>query len=229
MKIRLKFIKQGQVKFVGHLDIIRMFQRAIKIARIPIAYSQGFNPHSLVYFAMPLSVGVDSVGEYMDIVTSTDIDPVKVREMLNNVLTEGIQIIDGFVVEEDNTSLMSLVDAAEYEIVISRANFDSLCVQDIRNKLSGEELITEKKGKKGIKPVNIKPLIVEYSIDEAEKDITIHLKVLAGSSENLSPNLFLKAVLDKCTLEDKCISITRKELYTDYNHTYTALDKYRRK
>lgn len=229
MKIRLKFKKIGQVKFVGHLDTIRLFQRAIKIAKIPIAYSQGFNPHALVYFAMPLSVGTDSVGEYMDIVTASDIDHSKARELLNHVLVEGIQIIDSFVIEEDNTSLMSLVDAAEYEIVISKIDFDSLCAETIKNKLEQEELITEKKGKKGIKSVDIKPLLLECNVDEDEGNIRINLKVLAGSSENLSPQLFLKAILNEVNSEDKTIGITRKELYTHQDDKYRALDQYRRK
>jgi len=178
---------------------------------------------------MPLSVGMDSVGEYMDIVTSMDIDPDAARERLNDVLVEGIEIIKLFVIEEDNTSLMSLVEAAEYQIIISKIGFDSLSAETIKHKLEQEELLTEKKGKKGIKIVDIKPLLLECSVDETEDSVQINLKALAGSSENLSPQLFLKTILDETDTQDKCMSITRKELYTRQDDDYKALDHYRRK
>ncbi|WP_069997951.1 TIGR03936 family radical SAM-associated protein [Cellulosilyticum sp. I15G10I2] len=229
MKIRLKFIKQGHVKFVGHLDTIRLFQRAIKVAGIPIAYSQGFNPHSLVYFAMPLSVGVGSVGEYMDIVTVSDMVPEKVKQMLNNVLVEGIHITQAFLAEEGSASLMSLVHAASYEIVLIKETFKELSKSVIEERLSREEIMIQKKGKKGMKTINIKPMILEYSINETPEHLIIMLKALAGSGENLSPQLFLKAILNSGDKEAPNVSITRKELYTYDQDAYIALENYRRR
>ena len=235
MKIRLKFTKQGAVKFVGHLDMIRLFQRAIKVAKIPIAYSQGFNPHALVYFAMPLSVGTSSIGEYMDIVIasendkSIDIEANKVKDALNEILPEGICIIDAFIASEEGVgSLMSLVHAASYEMAIPKKEFKGLNAESINDKLSQEELITEKKGKKGIKTVDIKPMLLAYDTYETENDIMLSIKALAGSNENLSPQVFLNAVLNEEQIQYKGICITRKELYVNDNGTYKALDTYRR-
>ena len=67
MKYRIKFTKVGKVRFVGHLDLLKLFQRAIKRAGIPVAYSNGFNPHQLIGFAIPLPLGMASVGEYVDV------------------------------------------------------------------------------------------------------------------------------------------------------------------
>ena len=234
MKIRLKYTKQGQVKFVGHLDIIRLFQRAIKVARIPIAYSQGFNPHALVYFAMPLSVGVSSEAEYMDIVTQVDMTPGEVKEMLNHVLVEGIRITEAFLVEEDMASLMSLVMAADYKMILSKGDFKELSIQTVKDQLSQEELMVQKKSKKGIKTINIKPMILECSIDETLKAFIISLRSLAGSSENLGPQLFLSAILseshkaDHSDTKERYVSITRQQLYTYDQGTYIALENYRR-
>ena len=234
MKIRLKYTKQGQVKFVGHLDIIRLFQRAIKVARIPIAYSQGFNPHALVYFAMPLSVGVSSEAEYMDIVTQVDMTPCEVKEMLNHVLVEGIHITEAFLVEEDRTSLMSLVTAADYKMTLNKDDFKKLSIQTIKDQLNQAELMVQKKSKKGIKTINIKPMILECSVDETIETFIITLKSLAGSSENLGPQLFLNAILseynngDHSDTQDRYVSITRQQLYAYDQGTYIALENYRR-
>ncbi len=228
MKIRLKFTKQGAVKFVGHLDTMRLFQRAIKVAKIPVAYSQGFNPHSLVYFAMPLSVGVSSMAEYMDIVTHTDISPEEVKRLLNDILVEGIVIKDAFLVEEHSDSLMSLVHAAAYEIDLPKQDFSHEDISILKESLKQEEIITRKKGKKGMKSVDIKPMILDFSVEELPNSLKMFLNVLAGSKENLSPQLFLKAVLKDEEVEKKDIAIMRKELYT-YDSDYIALDCYRRK
>jgi radical SAM-linked protein len=228
MKIRLKFVKQGQVKFVGHLDIMRLFQRAIKVAQIPIAYSQGFNPHSLVYFAMPLSVGVSSTGEYMDIVTTIDVRPETIKEQLNKVLVEGIEMIDAFCIAEDTGSLMSLVSAASYEIRLPKATFIHTSSAAMTDKLEEESLVVHKKGKKGMQVVDIKPMILACTLEENSDDIVINLKAQAGSSQNLSPQLFLKAILNEEDGTDKWVNITRKELYVYDQASYVPLECYRR-
>jgi radical SAM-linked protein len=228
MKIRLKFIKQGQVKFVGHLDIMRLFQRAIKVAQIPIAYSQGFNPHSLVYFAMPLSVGVSSTGEYMDMVTAIDVVPEQIKGQLNKVLVEGIEMIDAFCIEEDTGSLMSLVSAASYEIGLPKNEFTYTSPAAITDKLKEQSLVVHKKGKKGIQVVDVKPMILECNIEENVDDFVINVKAHAGSSQNLSPQLFLKAVLNEEDGADKWVNITRRELYAYDDGVYIPLDHYRR-
>lgn len=229
MKIRLKFVKQGQIKFVGHLDMIRLFQRAIKIVKIPMTHSQGFNPHPLIYFAMPLSVGTSSIGEYMDIITAVDLGPHEVKDLLNGVLVEGIEIVDAFEVEDNMASLMSLVSAASYEITLPKLDFNNISIEFIKDKLEQETLITEKKGKKGVKSVDIKPMLLDYRLTETQSDVLIQIKMMAGSNENLSPQLFLKAILDEVNNENKYISITRQDLYADDNGIYRTLDTYRRK
>lgn len=226
MKIRLKFTKQGRVKFVGHLDMIRLFQRALKITKLPIAYSQGFNPHSLVYFAMPLSVGVSSNGEYMDIITTSDCDVNEVKTKINAVLVEGISIVDAFEVDESSTSLMSLVQAAAYKIVIAKKDAVAQNIELIKRKLSEEQIITEKKGKKGIKTIDIKPMILNCEISETPEELLMHIQILAGSSTNLSPQVFLQAVLNVEDVEPLSVSISREELYTYSNNAYLSLDQY---
>lgn len=229
MKIRIKFEKQGQVKFVGHLDTLRLFQRAIKVAKIPIAYSQGFNPHSLVYFAMPLSVGVSSTGEYMDMVTQEAMRPEEVKTKLNAVLVEGIKITDAFLIEESTASLMSLVEAASYEIVLYKKDFKELQAEKLREQLNQEELTLVKKTKKGTKIIDIKPMILSWQVDETETACIIDFTGQAGSRENLSPRLLAEACLKDQLHENIYIAITRQELYAHTEEGYVPLDHYRRK
>ena len=225
MKIRMKFTKLGSVKYVGHLDTMRLFQRAIKVAAIPVAYSQGFSPHSLVYFAMPLAVGMSSIGEYMDMITTEVVKPAEVKEQLNRVLVEGIEIIDAFVIEEDKDSLMSLVKAADYRITLTVEDKPFIKEMLIK-KLEGTfSLLVEKKGKKELKQVDIRPLILKAAVSENEEGLIIDAMVLAGSAQNLHPELLLKALMGEEALSYTAC-ITRKELYTGGQEGFIPLDAF---
>lgn len=225
MRIRLKFKKTGPVKYVGHLDTMRLFQRAVKVADIPMAYSQGFNPHSLVYFALPLGVGVQSTGDYMEIVTAKDVDPEVVKMNLNAVLVDGIEILDAFKVGDKSDSLMSLVQAADYDVLIKKTEGVTLTL--IEQKLALESLVVMKKGKAGIRPLDLKPMLLECEVAEKEEGILLAIHVLAGSSSNLNPDLFVKALLEGEVSEYE-MQVTRKEMYTAQGDTYISLDTFGR-
>ena len=92
MKIRIKFRKYGVMKFVGHLDIMRYFQKAVRRANIDICYSEGFSPHQIMSFAAPLGVGITSDGEYLDIEVHSTESTEKMLATLNAVMVEGVEI-----------------------------------------------------------------------------------------------------------------------------------------
>ena len=89
MKVRVKFAKEGAMKFIGHLDIMRYFQKAIKRAGIDVAYSEGFSPHMIMSFAAPLGVGVTSTAEYFDMEINMPISGKEAVKRLNEVMVEG--------------------------------------------------------------------------------------------------------------------------------------------
>ena len=185
----------GRVKYVGHLDTMRLFQRLIKVAQLPVSYSQGFSPHSLVYFALPLAVGMSSEGEYMEIVMDEVVPPKEVKERLQKVMVEGITLVDAYEVEEKSASLMSLVQGAYYVISLKCPNSPEITAESLRTKIKeSSELIVMKKGKKGIGPIDIKPLILKTDFTDQQGSIEINLQVYAGSSKNLNPDLFVKAL-----------------------------------
>ena len=222
MRIRCKFTKLGYVKFVGHLDTVRMFQRAIRVARIPIAYSQGFNPHAKVYFAMPLSVGVGSTGEYIDIITKEDVDVTKAKEVLNTILPEGIRVLEATVITEGTPSLMSLVTTADYKVMFTQGALTSEDMAHIQERINAESLVVLKKGKKKTSEVDIKPLVKAFEIVEQEGTVEIHMQVAAGSASNLSVDLLLKALIEK-ELETLDYSVERLELYAGEENAIVPL------
>ena len=114
MKIRIKFRKQGAVKFIGHLDIMRYFQKVMRRADVNIRYSEGFSPHQIMSFAAPLGVGLTSNGEYMDIeVLDTDSSEEMVRR-INAVNVEGITVTSYRRLPDSAKNAMALVAAADY-------------------------------------------------------------------------------------------------------------------
>ena len=117
MKVRIKFRKQGVMKFIGHLDVMRYFQKAIRRADIDIAYTEGFSPHMILSFAAPLGVGLTSKGEYADLTIKTPISSREAVKRLNEVMVEGMEIISFRQIPEEKASnAMSLVTEADYTL-----------------------------------------------------------------------------------------------------------------
>ena len=118
MKIRIKFRKYGVMKFIGHLDMMRYFQKCMRRGNINIAYSEGFSPHQIMSFAAPLGVGITSDGEYLDIeVKSTKSSEQSLRD-LNEVMAEGVEVTSYRRLSDSDKKAMSIVAAADYELWI---------------------------------------------------------------------------------------------------------------
>ncbi|OON95941.1 MAG: hypothetical protein ATN36_07025 [Epulopiscium sp. Nele67-Bin005] len=221
MRIRGKFTKLGAIKYVGHLDTVRLFQRAIKMAHIPVAYSEGFNPHSKVYFAMPLSVGVSSEGEYIEIKTTKDIDLDETTNSLNSVLPEGIKMEKFVEVEQQMPTLMSQVDRADYVLTLEAPTSPE--ISELEENLNQDTLIIRKRNKKNKwSEVDIKPLIINYHIEKNEEQIIINTQIKTGSKANLSPELLLRAICPN-HFDTLVYDIHRKELYNEQEEEVTPL------
>lgn len=114
MKIRIKFRKQGAVKFVGHLDIMRYFQKVMRRADVDIRYSEGFSPHQIMSFAAPLGVGLTSNGEYVDIEVNSTESSQEMVSRINAANVEGITVTSYRKLPDSAKNAMSLVAAADY-------------------------------------------------------------------------------------------------------------------
>lgn len=190
LKLRIKFSKTGVMQYVGHLDLMRYFQKAVTRAGIPVSYSAGFNPHQIMSFAAPLGLGITSEGEYFDMDTSEDVSLNEVVDNLNKAMVEGVKVISAHVLSDSAKPSMSLVAACDYIITPKDNNLDL----SIFNKWQDEkEYLMLKKTKKSENTIDIKPLI--YKLDVV--DGCIKTQLASGSVANLKPLEMMNVLADK--------------------------------
>ena len=193
MKVRIRFQKYGAMKFIGHLDVLRYFQKAIRRAELDSEYTKGFNPHQVMSFASPLGLGLTSDGEYMDIGLNSSDSPELMVKKINEVMSEGIRVIGYHILQEaleheKNVTAMSLVSSADYIVSLKDGYSlgDKINSVDKFNEVFLEfsemsEIIINKKTKKSEKLVDIKPMISLVAFDEAEYRTRLKEVVLDGS------------------------------------------------
>ena len=201
MKVRIKFTKEGPMKFVGHLDTMRYFQKAIRRAELPIAFSGGYSPHMIMSFAAPLGVGITSDGEYFDIEVLSTKSTAESLKVLNEAMVEGVEVTSYVSLPDTAKKSMSLVAAADYEIFYkegyeiprSVAEFTEI-YRNFYEKQS--EILIVKKTKKS----------------EREMD----LKVCTGSVDNIKPELVLASMFESAglTYHPEAMQIHKLETYT---------------
>lgn len=216
MKVRIKFSKQGAMKFIGHLDIMRYFQKAIRRADIPIVFTEGFSPHMVMSFASPLGVGLTSDGEYMDIEVHGELTSNEAVNRLNKVMVEGIKVLSYRMIPDAKASkAMSLVSAADYTVLFRKGCEPQDGWQDRLDAFFALPSISiVKKTKKSEKEVDIKPMIYDMKL---RKDGQIFLRLAAGSANNLKPELVMEAFASYLGLElpPFALLVNRIELYAE--------------
>ena len=211
-KIRLKFSKRGPVRFIGHLDLMRYFQKVNRRADIDVKYSEGFSPHQVLSFAEPLSVGATSDGEYLDIQMNSEPDIKTLIDQLNSVMNERIEILDACILDEKSEKAMTLVDAAEWILTFREGKEPADGWEDeLKEYMAKDELPAIKKTKRGETQINMKPLIFKAEV-VAKKDLRgysdpeyryidnnlddniscIHLFVSSGSADHLKPGMVIE-------------------------------------
>jgi radical SAM-linked protein len=245
VKIRLKFSKRGPVRFIGHLDLMRYFQKVNRRAEIDVKYSEGYSPHQVMSFAEPLSVGATSDGEYLDMQMNSETDPEVVAKSLNGVMNEGITVICAERLPDDSEKAMTLVDAAEWILSFREGKEPAAgWVNDLRSYLGRDDLPAVKKTKKGETTINMKPLIYRAEVVKkaeitgfanpsyrytdsslSDDSYCVHLLVSSGSSDHLKPVMVIENFMkDKGQeLMPNAVRIHRVDTYlkrTDDQGTY---------
>lgn len=233
MRVRyvIKFTKGEGIKFISHLDLMRTIQRIIKRSELPVEYSRGFNPHMSLSIAQPLSVGVYSDGEYLDLVLTEDMKVEDVINRLNNSTPPTIKFLHANAVEiiENVKRLpqaMALLDGARYIIKV-KLNGTSKVEEEMTATLNEETWEIVKKTKKGEKLTDIKPLVKEIKYWVKDNELVINALIATGSRENLSADLlitYLKGKVSEINLES-FVNIKREEMYILQNNKYVPLYK----
>lgn len=215
MKVRVKFKKYGPVRFIGHLDVMRFFQKAIRRAQLDIAYSGGYSPHQIMSFASPLGVGLESNGEYMDIELITVTSSQDMIQRLNAVSVPGIEVLSMKELPEGAGNAMASVAAAGYTVRFREGRapkFDYL--NKIEEFMAREQILITKETKKSALDVDLKPGIYDF---KANDDGSLYLFVDASSSGNIKPAVVIEQYVSSFgeTLPENALMITREETYTN--------------
>jgi radical SAM-linked protein len=244
MKVRLTFQKYGAMKFVGHLDVMRYFQKAFRRAGLDSEYTKGFNPHQIMSFAAPLGLGLTSDCEYVDIGLHTSEEPEIMIKKINEVMSEGFYVT-GFhmlkdaTLSEKSVTAMSLVSSADYLVSLKDGNILRNLEDKILNRNEFQEafetfyakpdITINKKTKKSEQEVNIKPMITMLSFEclnhkenteskatKYENNINVYMQLDTGSASNLKPELVMEAFCNENGIEynPHAWQVHRLEIYT---------------
>ncbi len=217
-KIRIKFEKTGTMKFIGHLDVMRYFQKAMRRAHVDIAYSEGFSPHQKMSFAAPLGIGLIGKGEYFDIEVNSLMSSQAMTYALNEVMVESFKVISCKRLPEDVPNAMSSVFAADYVVTV-HGNSVKLAPEELSAKIlefyNQAEIITEKETKKSTRTLDLKPLI--YSLT-SENGVT-KMCLSTGSVDNIKPELVMQKFCEYAGIEytedPMLFDYERSEVYTN--------------
>lgn len=231
MKYRIKFAKYGPMIFIGHLDMMRYFQKAIRRAEIPIAYSAGFSPHQIMSFAAPLGVGLYSNGEYFDIELTEQLPTEQMKRLLNGTMAEGIDILSVKALPENAENAMASVAAAAYTVRLRPGHVPALPAdankgngfpadfifgQGFERFMAQETIPYEKETKKSTKMLDLKEGIFDYRVMKE----AIYLMLDASSSGNIKPRMVMEAYYGfyRLTPGEFDFIVTREETYTRDDH-----------
>ena len=190
--VRLKFKKVGSLQYISHLDLQRTFMRVIVRSCIPAWYTKGFNPHAKLVFSTPLSVGAQSVCEYLDIRIDRDMSCEDIRDRLNAELTDELCILDAYLPEND----FSQIAWASYEIEVFTRDADASLAKKANDVLTTSPLVMTKRTKSGEKDVDIIPMIKSADVHYDNETGTLKLSCVlsASSTEYLNPEMLITAL-----------------------------------
>ena len=221
MRVRIRYSKQGRMKYIGHLDMMRFFQKACRRAGIDVAYTEGMSPHMSMSFALPLGVGMTSDSEYVDVDLSEPLTEKELLERLNRSRPDGIRFTAARQIGIGKAHKgMSLTARADYSLTFREGySWDEGWTEAFEKWLEQDEIPVVKKGKRTEKVINIRPLIfgVKPGPCGSESGPDIRLALSAGQESNLRPELVMQAFAEGTGREWSpfIFLINRDELYAD--------------
>ncbi len=241
MKARIKFSKTGSMRFIGHLDVMRYFQKAFRRAHIPVSYSQGYSPHMILSFTSPLGIGLTSDAEYLDMeLDSCERTPERMVEWMNTQMNDEIKVKDFALLPDEAKPSMAMLAGCDY-VVTLKPGVESVFRdrETMQNAMSSflaqEQILITKKTKRSEKEVDIRPNIYYAStkqakfehltgqqypslcIDLEEYVPVLYCQLTAGSVVNIKPELVMQALCAHAGVEYDPLmyQIHRLEMYGD--------------
>ena len=194
IRVRAVFEKKGRAKYISHLDLNRCMLRTFRRSRLPRWYTEGFNPHPYYSFALALSLGFESSCEIMDFnITDDNMSMEEIRDRLNAVMPEGMRIVS----VAPQRLKITAITSARYSFTLATEDVSGL-FEAVKSTLAQPELFIEKKTKKGIKTVDIRPDMKVISCEASDNGVDLVMDLPAGTQTNYNPTLFVE-VLKKFT------------------------------
>ena len=185
MRMVMRFGKNARLRFISHLDLQRFYQRALNRSGLPIAFSQGFNPHPVMAFASALALGWTSEYEMLDVKLAVPIGRRKAEEAMRGALPEDLPVLEGKLIDDRASSLMPLVRASDYRISgsgISREMLDDF--------LARESVMAMRKTKSGEKLVDIRPMALDLRLEDGD----LMARLSLTDKDTLKPDLLVRTI-----------------------------------
>ena len=188
MRALIRFGKNPRLRFISHLDLQRFFQRAVNRTGLPIAWSQGFNPHPVISFASALALGWTSEYEVIDIKLSSPMGRGRVEAAVRAALPEDLPVLEVRMIDDRHPAPMAMVKMSDYAITLP----DARVAQQIPAFMARSSVMALRKTKSGQREVDIRPL----AIDVKETDYGLYCRLMLTERDTLKPDLLIKTLAD---------------------------------
>lgn len=216
MRIFANYRKGEAMRFLSHLDIQRLLQRGLRRAQLPVAYSNGFNPHPLLSFASALPVGCTGDGEWVDIRLEREIPAADFVARMNAVLPEGFSIRTAMEAPETLPTLTVLTDSAAYEVTAeTQAALTEEHMRQTIDTLLAEPIIVNKRTKGGMKDVDIRPQVLGLSLLSHTDGVRWRFRVsgMSNAQGSLNIGLLMQALFAACNTAGSLLTVHRTGLF----------------
>ena len=208
--VRIWFKKMGMSRYVSHLDLMRAMTRTVRRAKLPLWYTEGYNPHPYMTFALPLSLGMESLCESMDVRIEGDITNEGIFDLLKGAMPPGIELTD----VTDPVHDPKVIALGEFDILFDTDRDAEALAGVIKEMLSQDSLIVQKLGKKGrhkvLKDIDLAEHIKEYSVGVMGERVKLSVTLPAGSTTNVNPSLLADEIVKN--YEGVSYTLIRKQL-----------------
>ncbi len=216
MRIIANFHKGEPVRFISHLDVMRLLQRAMRRAGLPLKYSQGFNPHPVMAFASALALGYTSDAEWLDVQLESYVAPEDFISRMNAALPEGLGILRALEIEEKLPTLTALLQRAEYEVTLFLQLEDREKIADGMDAFLSGPIVVTKRTKGGMKQVDIRPQLISLELTEPDTEhaerAVLSVAGVLNADGGLKMELLLEALLKACGVQARW-RVHRKAVY----------------
>ncbi len=194
MRVIVAYKKVGLIRHVGHLDMQRTMQRVLRRSGLPIKYSQGFNPHTLLSFAAPLSVGMEGDEELMEVTLETPVSETEIARRMVSALPDSVPLVAVRIVPDDHPKLMAMLNSTVFEAAGTRCYESVAMFESVPAMLGLDEIMAVRKTKSGEHLQNIRPMLLSLSANRDSHMVVFSMHVQTNEQGTLKPSLLMETL-----------------------------------